>query len=125
LKGRHFRHDELEPFGRRFDPDSYDLRVLAGADLGLGTTVMHATIAPGAGPRRHRHPHAEIITLHGGAARFDIGGAAFDATAGDIVVVPAGEWHSFVATGNSPLRNTAIHENERPVTEWEDGERRE
>ena len=125
VKPRHLRHDELAPFGRQFDPNGYDLRVLPGADHGLASTIMQATIAPGRGPRRHRHPHPEIITVHDGSARFEIDETTFDGVAGDVIVIPAGAWHRFVVTGDRDLRNTAIHENVRPVTEWEDGERQE
>jgi len=125
MRARHIRHADLPPFGRRFDPEAYDLRALAGSELGLSTSVMHATVAPGRGPIRHRHPHAEIFVLHTGAGRFEVDGETFDAEAGDILVIPAGAWHGFVATGSEPLRETAIHENSRLVTEWEDGTRQE
>ena len=125
VKPRHVRRDELVPFGQQFDPDTYDLRVLSGADHGLVTTVMQATIAPGRGPRRHRHPHTEIIAVDDGSARFEIGETTYDGAAGDMIVIPPGAWHRFVVTGDRPLRNTAIHENSRPVTEWEDGERQD
>jgi len=125
MKPQLIRHADLPPFGRRFDPDAYDLRALVGSDHGLATSVMHATIAPGHGPIRHRHPHAEVFAIHTGAGRFEVEGATFEAEAGDILIIPSGAWHSFVATGDEPLRNTAIHENARLVTEWEDGTRRD
>jgi len=125
MKARHIRHADLPSFGRRFDPEAYDLRALAGSELGLSTSVMHATVAPGRGPIRHRHPHAEVFVLHAGAGRFEVDGKTFEAEAGDILVIPAGAWHSFVATGTEPLRETAIHENPRLATEWEDGTRQE
>ncbi|HEX8026697.1 MAG TPA: cupin domain-containing protein [Candidatus Limnocylindrales bacterium] len=125
MKARHIRHAELEPFGRRFDPEAYDLRALTGSDHGLATSVMHATIAPGHGPIRHRHPHAEIFVLHAGAGTFEVDGDTFDAVAGDVLIIPAGAWHGFMATGTEPLRNTAVHESPRLTTEWEDGTRQE
>jgi quercetin dioxygenase-like cupin family protein len=125
VKARLIRHAELTPFGRRFDPDGYDLRALTGSEHGLATSVMHATIAPGNGPLRHRHPHAEIFVLHTGSGRFDVDGETFHAEAGDVLIIPAGSWHGFVATGDDILRETAIHENPRLATEWEDGTRRD
>jgi quercetin dioxygenase-like cupin family protein len=125
MKATLIRHAELAPFGRRFDPEAYDLRAFAGSDHGLATSVMHATIAPGHGPIRHRHPHAEIFVLHGGGARFEVDGARVDAEAGDVLIIPPGAWHAFVATGDEPLRNTAIHENPRLATEWQDGTRQD
>jgi len=123
MKARVLRHAELPPFGRRFDPETFDLRILLGSDHGLAASVMHSTLAPGRGPRRHRHPHAEVIAIHGGEATFDVDGEALDAVSGDIVLIPAGSWHRFDATGEEPLRLTAVHENPRAVTEWEDGTR--
>jgi len=125
VKARHIRHADLPPFGRRFDPASYDLRGLAGSDHGLATSVVHATIAPGRGPMRHRHPHAEIFAIHAGTGRFEVDGDTFEAEAGDVLIIPPGAWHAFVATGTEPLRNTAIHENPRLVTEWDDGARQD
>jgi quercetin dioxygenase-like cupin family protein len=123
MKGRLIRHADIPPFGRRFDPEAYDLRALAGSDLGIATSVMHATVAPGRGPIRHRHPHTEIFVIHTGSGRFDVDGETFDAEAGDVLIIPPGAWHVFVATGAEPLRETAIHENGRLTTEWEDGTR--
>jgi mannose-6-phosphate isomerase-like protein (cupin superfamily) len=40
------------------------------------------------------------------------------ATAGDIVVVPAGTPHGFVSSGEGRLRQIDIHLNPRYVTEW-------
>ena len=62
--------------------------------------------------------------LHDGQGRYEVEGATIDAEAGDMVIVPADAWHSFTNTGPSTLRHTAIHENVRAVTEFEDGTRR-
>ena len=78
-----------------------------------------------ADPRRHRHPHAEIFVLHGGKGRYKVEGTSFDAEAGDIVIVPPDAWHSFLNTGDGPLQQTAIHQNPRAVTIFEDGSSRD
>jgi quercetin dioxygenase-like cupin family protein len=121
---RHVPNAELElrdgPVVRRGGA----LRVLTGEDHGLVTSVMYSRIVPGSGPRRHRHPHAEIFVLHDGQARYEVEGTHLDAV-GNMVIVPPDAWHTFVNTGTGMLRQTAIHQNPRAVTLFEDGTRRD
>jgi quercetin dioxygenase-like cupin family protein len=121
----HVRHADLELLGDKVTQEGGELRLLSGSDYGLVTSVMHSQVALGSGPRRHRHPHAEIFVLHDGQARYEVEGTHLVAQAGDIVIVPPDAWHSFVNTGDTPLRQTAIHQNPRAVTDFEDGTRRE
>ena len=122
---RHVRHAELELIGEKVTREGGELRLLSGSDYGLKTSVMHAQVAPGSGPRRHRHPHAEVFVLHDGRARYEVDGAFIDAEAGDMVIVPPNAWHSFTNSGDGMLRQTAIHENPRAVRVFEDGSRQE
>jgi quercetin dioxygenase-like cupin family protein len=124
-RARHVPHEQLELLPGPVTNDDGELRQLSGSDYDLHTSVMHAQVAPGIGPRRHRHPHAEIFVLHAGQARFEVDGEFIDAVAGDMVIIPPEAWHSFVNTGDGPLGNTAIHENPRAVTLFEDGSRRD
>ena len=73
---------------------------------------------PGSGPRLHTHPYAEVFVVQEGQATFTAGDATIEATAGQIVVVPAGVPHKFVNTGTGGLRQISIHPSERMVTEW-------
>jgi oxalate decarboxylase/phosphoglucose isomerase-like protein (cupin superfamily) len=41
--------------------------------------------------------------------------------AGDLVIVPPNAWHSFTNPGDSDLRHTAVHQQPRVVSEFEDG----
>jgi quercetin dioxygenase-like cupin family protein len=125
IRARHLPHAELELVHGRVTADGGELRQLSGSDYGLVTSVMHSQIVPGSGPKRHRHPHAEIFVLHDGQARYEIEGTHLDAQAGDMVIVPPDAWHSFVNTGTAMLRQTAIHENPRAVSLFEDGTRRD
>ena len=125
IKPRVLRHSELELFPGRVINEGGDLRLLSGSDFGLGTSIMVSRVAPGSGPRRHRHPHAEIFVLHEGQGRFEVDGTYLDAEAGDAVIIPPEAWHSFTNTGTSPMRHVAIHENQRAVSEFEDGSRRD
>lgn len=99
--------------------------MLSGADYDLVTSVMYSEIVPGSGPQRHRHPHVEIFVLHDGQGRYEVEGMHLDAVAGDMVIVPPDAWHTFTNTGASMLRLTAIHQNTRATSEFEDGTRRD
>jgi len=123
--GFHVPHNELEPFNNKVTLEGGEVRLLPGDAYGLATSVMQFHVAPGSGPRRHRHPYAEIIVLHDGHGRYEVEGAAFDARPGDVLIVPPNAWHTFVNTGRGRLRQTAIHQNRRLVSEYEDGSRRE
>jgi quercetin dioxygenase-like cupin family protein len=119
------RHADLELLGDKVTQEGGELRLLSGSDYGLVTSVMHSVVAPGSGPRRHRHPHAEIFVLHDGQAHYEVEGTHLVAQAGDMVIVPPDAWHTFVNTGSDFLRQTAIHQNPRAVSDFEDGTRRE
>ncbi len=73
---------------------------------------------PGSGPRLHRHPYAEVFVLLEGAATFTVDGRTIEASAGQTVVVQPGEAHTFVNTGDGPLKQIDIHASERFITEW-------
>ncbi len=73
---------------------------------------------PGSGPRLHTHPYAEVFVVQEGQATFTAGAATIEATAGQIVVVPASTPHKFVNSGSGRLRQISIHTSERMVTEW-------
>ena len=70
---------------------------------------------PGTGPGPHRHPYEETFIVLDGGARFTLGEETLEATARQIVVVPAGTPHKFVSTGARRLRQISIHPAE---TEW-------
>lgn len=72
---------------------------------------------PGGGPKLHRHPYAETFIVRKGTVIFSDGTASFEASAGDIVVVPEGVPHMF--TGKSgEVEMIDIHASRRFVTEW-------
>src|SRR5215203_1095826 len=73
---------------------------------------------PGTGPRLHRHPYEETFIVLDGKVRFTLGEETLEATAGQIVVVPAGTPHKFVSTGAGRLRQISIHPAARMETEW-------
>ena len=72
----------------------------------------------GGGPKLHRHPYAEIFVIRVGRARFTLGDKTVEASAGQILVAPAGMPHRFENLGPGPLDTFDIHENGKFITEW-------
>ena len=60
--------------------------------------------APGRGPSLHKHDYAEVFILLEGEATFRNADGDQTIAAGHVVVVPAGEPHGFVNSGDGPLR---------------------
>lgn len=73
---------------------------------------------PGTGPDLHRHPYEETFIVQEGEARYTVGGETIEASAGQIIIAPAGTPHKFVNTGQSVLRQVNIHPVARMQTEW-------
>jgi quercetin dioxygenase-like cupin family protein len=81
-----------------------------GADQGdVGVSVFLFNGAPGSGPGPHRHPYDEIQFIREGRGLWNVNGKEFEAGAGDILVIKAGEIHSFRCIGDSPLVQLDIH----------------
>jgi mannose-6-phosphate isomerase-like protein (cupin superfamily) len=90
-----------------------------GADHG-GANVSFFLLdaAPGRGPSLHTHDYAEVFIVLEGQATFRGPDSEREVTGGHVVVVPAGEPHAFVNSGDGPLRQVNIHASPRFVTEW-------
>jgi quercetin dioxygenase-like cupin family protein len=81
-----------------------------GADNGdTGVSVFLFDGAPGKGPGPHRHPYDEIQFIREGRGRYNVDGVEFEAGAGDILVIKAGEIHSFTVIGDAPLVQLDVH----------------
>lgn len=85
-------------------------------DAGVSFIVVDAP--PGSGPKLHKHPYEEVFVVQEGAVTFTAGEEVIEASAGQVVVVPAGMPHKFVNSGAGRLRQIDIHASERFVTEW-------
>jgi mannose-6-phosphate isomerase-like protein (cupin superfamily) len=72
----------------------------------------------GGGPRLHRHPYPEVFVIRRGRALFTLGDERIEASAGEILVCPAGTPHKFENLGPDPLETIDIHQNGRFITEW-------
>jgi quercetin dioxygenase-like cupin family protein len=76
-------------------------------DTAVSAFLFHG--APGSGPGPHRHPYDEVQFIHQGHASYTVGGDSFEAGAGDILVIKAGEVHAFRVIGDGPLVATDVH----------------
>jgi quercetin dioxygenase-like cupin family protein len=89
-----------------------------GADQGdVAVSVYLVNAPPGHGPKAHRHPYDEIAFVREGRGLWTVNGETREATAGDILVVKAGEIHSFTNIGESPLVQLDIHLSPRFIQE--------
>lgn len=85
-------------------------RNFVGADQGgVGVSVFLFHGAPGRGPGPHRHPYDEVQFIREGRGLWTVNGEEFEAGAGDILVIKAGEVHSFRAIGHVPLVQLDVH----------------
>ncbi len=99
-------------------PLSVIAREFVGEDHDADVTFVMVDAPPGAGPRLHRHPYAEVIIVQEGEATFRVGDRELVVRAGEIVVVAAGEPHAFTNTGAGALRQIDIHASRSFATEW-------
>src|SRR3954465_7495207 len=102
-------------------PPSTIAREFVGADHGgVGICAIFVEAPPGAGPSLHRHPYPEIAITKEGTATSLRGeeGEPGGVGAGEMVVIPAGQWHAFVNSGDGPLRQVDIHVSASFDTEW-------
>ena len=89
-----------------------------GADNGdVGVSVFLFNGPPGRGPGPHRHPYDEIQFIREGRGLWTVNGEEFEARAGDILVIKAGEVHAFKAIGDSPLVQLDVHLGPRFIQE--------
>ena len=96
------RHDQLPFVG-----SSHRFVGAEQGDTGVSVFLFHG--APGRGPGPHRHPYDEIQFVQSGRGVWTVNGVEFEAGAGDIHVIKAGEVHSFRCVGDEPLVQLDIH----------------
>ncbi len=81
-----------------------------GADHGdVSVSVFLLSALPGNGPGSHRHPYDEVQFVREGRGLWNVDGHEFEAGAGDILVIKAGEVHSFRCIGEAPLVQLDVH----------------
>ncbi len=77
-----------------------------------------STSKPGQRVRLHKHDYDEVVHVLEGQSTWTIGGQRVIATAGDTVVVHAGEPHGFMNSGEGQLRQIDIHLHPTFETTW-------
>jgi quercetin dioxygenase-like cupin family protein len=89
-----------------------------GADQGaVGVSAYLVDAPPGRGSRTHRHPYDEVSFVRSGRGRWVVDGEVHEGGAGDILVIKAGQIHSFSNIGDVPLVYLSVHVSERFIQE--------
>ena len=89
-----------------------------GADNGdVAVSVFLFNGAPGRGPGPHRHPYDEVQFILEGRGLWNVNGEEFEAGAGDILIIKAGEVHSFKGIGEGQLVQLDVHMSPRFIQE--------
>jgi quercetin dioxygenase-like cupin family protein len=102
-------------------PWSEIAREFVGDDHGgVSITFLSVDAEPGRGPSLHVHPYDEVIIVLEGKATLDDGTAEHRVAAGDVIVIPSGQPHAFVNSGQEVLRQIDIHASSHFSTEWLD-----
>jgi quercetin dioxygenase-like cupin family protein len=83
----------------------------------VGVSVFLFDGAPGSGPGPHRHPYDEVQFIQQGRGLWNVNGEEFEAGAGDILVIKAGEVHSFKCIGEERLVQLDVHLSPRFIQE--------
>lgn len=99
-------------------PGTFDPGHLVGADHGATTSLILDRSKPGQGPRLHRHPYDETWVVLEGNLTFHAGEDTFQATGGDVVIVPADAAHKFTNDGPGRSNMVCIHASPTFQTEW-------
>lgn len=89
-----------------------------GDELGTGVSLIFVNAEPGRGASLHKHEYDELFIVLEGEATILGADEELKVRGGDLVVVPAGQPHGFVNSGDGPLRQIDVHLNPRFVTEW-------
>jgi len=86
---------------------SYNFVGADNGDVGISVFLLYAQ--PGRGPGPHRHPYDEVQFIREGRGRYTVNGEEFEAGAGDILVIKAGEIHGFKNIGETQLVQVDVH----------------
>jgi mannose-6-phosphate isomerase-like protein (cupin superfamily) len=89
-----------------------------GEKHGINISFLLVNAPLGGRVELHRHNYNEVIIVHEGRATCVAGDKRHEVKAGDVIVIPAGTPHSFINSGDTPLRQTDIHASPKIVTEW-------
>lgn len=105
-----YKQDELP-----FKGSSHHFVGERNGDVGISVFLFNGQ--PGSGPGPHRHPYDEVQFIREGRGLWNVNGEEFEAGAGDILVIKAGEIHSFKCIGDGPLVQVDVHLSPRFIQE--------
>ncbi|MGE0500135.1 MAG: cupin domain-containing protein [Rhizobiaceae bacterium] len=108
----------IQPGDWLADPARFHGEWEGGASGSKLCVIANRIDGAGGGPRLHRHPYAEVFVIRSGRGLFTVGEETIEATAGQILVVPAHIAHKFENLGRGPLETIDIHESGSFSTEW-------
>lgn len=81
--------------------EGWFLTMLATPDNGATeVVVMRGGVVVGGSFPAHSHDRQEVLVILAGGGRFTIGDATGQVAAGDTVIIPAGQLHTFEATAD-------------------------
>ena len=98
-----------------FQGSSYQFVGANHGDVNVSVFLLRAL--PGRGPGPHRHPYDEVQFVREGRGIWVVEGKEFEAGAGDILVIKAGEVHGFKCIGDEPLVQVDVHLSPRFIQE--------
>ena len=104
------RQEEL-----RFRGSSHHFVGAENGDVNVSVFLFNGL--PGNGPGPHRHPYDEVQFVREGRGLWTVDDEEFEAGAGDILVIKAGEIHSFRCIGDGPLVQLDVHLSPRFIQE--------
>ena len=84
-------------------------------DVNVSVFLFHGL--PGRGPGPHRHPYDEVQFIQSGRGLWVVNDEEFEAGGGDILIIKAGEIHSFKGIGDEPLIQLDVHLSPRFIQE--------
>ncbi|HEY7633217.1 MAG TPA: cupin domain-containing protein [Thermoleophilaceae bacterium] len=99
-------------------PGSERARRFDGRDHDATASFFISFHAPGEGPDLHVHPYEETFIMLEGTATFSVNGESIEASAGEIVIAPAGARHGFKNSGDARLKMVSIHPADRVIQEF-------
>lgn len=105
------RKDDLPHYGNTYEFQGYPY-----TDTNI--SFIWVDMAPGEGPRLHKHPYEEVFIVQEGRGTYWVGAETLEVTAGHIVIVPPGVPHKFINSGDGPLKQIDIHHSPKFITEW-------